>query len=254
VVLRCNAELPHRLLVLSSIATYTVSLTSTTENTQPTTPGERAITTLLRLVLYPPGTQPHAVGIAGPRLPSFLSGGAPRDRRGRLARKDASGDYDERSATGGPLGADTLGTVGGGGELGLRDDHEREGRELLYSLRSPNLELTPDNAEEGVARDSEEETDEGGMGTVTPGDAMETLGTGPGGWGASVGTGARPPTADQGGTGRRAAIYEDQVYEDSDSQHYANTTQPTASRQSSRGGMEGEREPQPAQVERKLRI
>jgi hypothetical protein len=239
-----NAELPFRLLVLSSIAAYTVSLTSTTENTQPTTPGERAITTLLRLVLYPPGTQPHAVGITGPRLPSFLSGGAPRDRRGRLARKDTSGDYDERLATGGTLGADTLGTVGGGGELGLRDDQEREGRELLHSLRSPNLELTGENAEDGVAHDSEEETDEGGMGTITPGDPMESLGTGPGGWGASVGTGARPPTADQGGAGRRAAIYEDQVYEDSDSQQYANTMQATVSRQPSRSGVEREREPQ----------
>jgi hypothetical protein len=143
--------------------------------------------------------------------------------------------------------------TGGGGELGLRDDQEKEGRELLDSLRSPNLELSAENAEQGIG-DSEDDTDGGGMGTITPGDAMESLGTGPGGWGASMGAGTRPLTA-EAGAGRRAAIYEDQVYEDSDSQQYASTMHATVSRQPSRGTLlDGDREPQPAQVERKLRI
>ncbi|KIM27657.1 hypothetical protein M408DRAFT_24317 [Serendipita vermifera MAFF 305830] len=264
-------RLEQMLLVLSSIATYTVSLASTTENTQPTTPGERAITTLLRLVLYPPGTHPTVVGAPGPRLPSFLSGGAPRDRRGRLARKSLqiqskglSGDLDDRLATGGLLSAETLGTGGGtgGSELGLRDDNtdrERERRELIESLRSPNLELSTENGEHGPDL---EDGDEGTMGgTVMPGDPMESLGTGPGGWGASMsgGTGgtARPAgvasAMDHGGANRRAAVYDDEVYDDGNVAQYASAIPAAQPRRPSRSG-DGDRETQAGPPERKLRI
>lgn len=252
--------------MLSSIATYTVSLTAATENAQAATPGERAITTLLRLVLYPPGMHPNPVGGNGPRLPSFLSGGAPRDRRGRLGQKSlpvtargVQGDYEDRLVAGGPLHTETMEGIGagGGGELGLQDDQEREGKELLDSLRSPNLDLTAataENIEQRAGGESEDdEIGEGEMGTITQGDAMEPLGTGPGGWGPAVGI-SRPAPEQDGVAGRRAAIYEDQVYEDPDGQLYASAMHATVSRRPSRIGADGEREAQPAQAERKLRI
>ena len=173
-----------------------------------------------------------------------------------------SGDSDDRVANGTLLGPDMLGG-GGGSELGLRDDNnerEREGRELLDSLRSPNLEL--ENAEVGAGVGLDDENDEPGVGTVMPGDPMESLGTGPGGWGASMGGGTARPTGvvgavEQGGGSRRAAIYDDEVYEDGDAPQYANamhtTPAPGPPRRPSRSG-DGDRDGPSVQPERKLRI
>ncbi|KAG8831651.1 hypothetical protein FRC17_002795 [Serendipita sp. 399] len=215
-----------RLLVLSSIATHNVSLTSTTPTitSQLSTPGEHAITTLLRLVLYPPGTgqQPHQLGSSafGPRLPSFLSSGAPRDRRGRLARRSIQ--VAQREAANEELGQEgSMTTIGGGGGrthvegfLGM-SEREREGRELLESLRSPNLDV--DERPEGIGMEAGAQGGEGGESASGGGGIMESLGTGPGGWGAAASNTtqdlvtpvvSQPPVKDMN-PGRRAAIYED---------------------------------------------
>jgi hypothetical protein len=194
----------YRLLVLSSISTHTVSINSNTLKTQPSTPGEKAVTTLLRLVLHPPGS--HApTAPSGPRLPSFLSGGGPRDRRGRVARKSwamgAKGSKVDGSRMEGRYDG-ALGVIDG-------DDREREGRELLNSLKSPNPDFgdaeTNDPPILGEADDSDGDED-GGGGTVMPHDGMEPLGTGPGGWGPG---GDGDTGNDVVANGRRVAVYED---------------------------------------------
>lgn len=230
-------RLEQMLLVLSSIATHNVSLASTNPAllAQLATPGEHAITILLRLVLYPPGTKPHQVGSTAPgpgRLPSFLSGGAPRDRRGRLARKSMIGASNNADASGSLMeNDDELGlsarTLGVGSSTltagnAMYDEREREGRELLNSLRSPTIDTeTSGSRPQSRARDGyDEEDDDAGIsaegGTVMQHETnpLESLGTGPGGWG-SVG-GDIPGPGDSRGEGarggnpsRRAAIYDD---------------------------------------------
>lgn len=88
---------------------------------------------------------------------------------------------------------------GGRGEGFGTIDGEKEGRELLESLRSPNPDLTGEG--EGLEAERKEGSDgEEGMGTAIPREGIESLGTGPGGWGAKGGEGVN---------GKRTAVYED---------------------------------------------
>jgi hypothetical protein len=85
----------RRLLVLSSQSRQRpVTFSLTTPTPQPTA-GEAAINDLLRVVRNPrantdPRSQPYnPVPGSQTRTPSFLSGGLPRDRRGRIAQKQS---------------------------------------------------------------------------------------------------------------------------------------------------------------------
>ena len=132
------------LLVLSSISSHTNGLSLTSSASPLQNPGERAVANLLRLVLYPQGHHagvgPAGLGLVGSvpggrgdhtiaRLPSFLSGGAPRDRRGRVARRSLH------------LKVQQLLENGKGGAV---EDAELErDRELLEQLKSPDVAETP---------------------------------------------------------------------------------------------------------------
>ncbi|KAG8823660.1 hypothetical protein FRC19_003370 [Serendipita sp. 401] len=278
-------RLEQMLLVLSSIATHNISLTSTTPTvtSQLATPGELAVTTLLRLVLYPPGTgqQPHQLGSSafGQRLPSFLSSGAPRDRRGRLARRSIQ--VAQREVTNEELGGEgSMTTIGGGGgrthvegllSIGM-SQREREGRELLESLRSPNLDVDerPEEIGMGESGNGAEGGGEGAGNSVM----MESLGTGPGGWGAGppnttqdlVASGQPPPPAKDMNPSRRAAIYEDVgrlIDEDSDTYDERSVisgvpmiveTQPLNLRRPSRIETDGDADTERREPERRPRI
>ena len=131
-------------LVLSSISSHTNTLSLTSSASPLQSPGERAVTNLLRLVLYPQGHHvgigPGGLGLAGgvpggkgdhtiACLPSFLSGGAPRDRRGRVARKSLHLKVQQLLE---------------GGRGGAMEDAERErDRELLEQLKSPDVPEAP---------------------------------------------------------------------------------------------------------------
>ncbi len=133
------------LLVLSSISSHTSALSLTSSASPLQSPGERAVANLLRLVLYPQGHHagagPAGLGLVGgvpggrgvdhtiARLPSFLSGGGPRDRRGRVARKSLHLKVQQLLE---------------GGKGGAMEDAERErDRELLEQLKSPDVPETP---------------------------------------------------------------------------------------------------------------
>ncbi|KZT41442.1 HbrB-domain-containing protein [Sistotremastrum suecicum HHB10207 ss-3] len=129
-------RLQQMLLVLSSSVQHTTSIPGFT-----ITPGEDAVTSLLRAVRKPrhPHLQAHT---SITRLPSFLSGGGPRDRRGRIARKSLH----IRSATNDTIMDDLNGNGGNAsGSGGIGDETPRSGmdsfarrreREWLASLRS----------------------------------------------------------------------------------------------------------------------
>jgi len=132
------------LLVLSSISNHTNGLSLTSSASPHQSPSERAVANLLRLVLYPQGHHagagPAGLGLVGgvpggrvdhtiAHLPSFLSGGAPRDRRGRVARKSLHLKVQQLLE---------------GGKGGVMQDAERErDRELLEQLKSPDVPETP---------------------------------------------------------------------------------------------------------------
>jgi hypothetical protein len=180
---------------------------------------------------------------AGPasRLPSFLSSGAPRDRRGRIARRSVQlklqKDEDGQSILeGSTVGAERR-VIDADGLSVMSDERERQGRELLNSLRSPNLDL--ENAQNPRYDEDEDDSSDfvkvtaphqfegpdGGSdddrvdgpgiksqySTVVPsndafGESMSSLGTGPAGWGAPFNSGiAGGEGADN--NARRAAIY-----------------------------------------------
>jgi hypothetical protein len=131
-------------LVLSSISSHTNTLSLTSSASPLQSPSERAVANLLRLVLYPQGHHAGVVpcglglvgGVPGGKsdhtiacLPSFLSGGAPRDRRGRVARKSLHLKVQQLLE---------------GGKGGVVEDAERErDRELLEQLKSPDVPDTP---------------------------------------------------------------------------------------------------------------
>ncbi|KAG6820869.1 hypothetical protein H0H93_010213 [Arthromyces matolae] len=139
-------RLQQMLLVLTSQRrprTLAFSLTAPAPNP---TPGEQAIIDLLRVVRSPRPEQDarsNALKNLSPmspfaRAPSFLSGGLPRDRRGRIAHKPKAR---------GNLLPHLIGLNGDDDALG--DENIRGGfierekdREFLESLRSPDIETT----------------------------------------------------------------------------------------------------------------
>ncbi|KAG8902461.1 Dicer-like protein 1 [Tulasnella sp. 403] len=141
------------LLVLTSIQMPTVSLSM---NDSPLSPGEHAITHLLRAARnpnsgsFPLNPYPNASARRRTMGPSSFSGGAPRDRRARIARKDDA--FDDRvlglfptdqpndpnrqvdpDETPTPVRLPT-------GENMQHIQRMREERQFLDSLRSPDLE------------------------------------------------------------------------------------------------------------------
>lgn len=113
----------------------------TTPAPQPT-PGEAAIADLLRIVRSPRShfdarTQALKLGPLSPlsRAPSFLSGGLPRDRRGRIAHKQ-NGKRVDNSVVDGVADDDVFGdeTPRNGPSHMLEVERERE-REFLEALR-----------------------------------------------------------------------------------------------------------------------
>ncbi|KAL1682619.1 HbrB-like-domain-containing protein [Schizophyllum commune] len=120
-------RLQQMLLVLSSQARARPQNTFSVLTAPPTppSPAESAITDLLR-ALRAPHTHAHPTAAGAPS--SFLAGGVPRDRRGRVGRRP--GNWQNLSLD----GADDTTTIGG---LTPRGDRERE---FLDSLRSPDPE------------------------------------------------------------------------------------------------------------------
>ena len=120
--------------MLSAQSTYRPTAHSlATSTTQPST-GEAAIAELLRVVRNPGSQTTPRLGVDGhmSRTPSFLSGGLPRDRRGRIAQKRKStqmtlSSLDDESLEETPRIGNTFNTM-------LFLERERE-RELLESLR-----------------------------------------------------------------------------------------------------------------------
>ncbi|CAL1707939.1 unnamed protein product [Somion occarium] len=125
-------RLQQMLLVLVSQRSLPSAL-SLTEPTPPPTAGEAAIQHLLRAIRTP---MTHGSSNIRHRYsrgaPSFLSAGAPRDRRGRIDLKNHI-----RSSRGEDEGDD-------GGDTprfhGFVETGREQGREFLESLRSPDLE------------------------------------------------------------------------------------------------------------------
>jgi hypothetical protein len=120
-----------------------VTFSLTTPAPQPTA-GEAAITDLLRVVRSPrthsdARTQALKLGPLSPlsRAPSFLSGGLPRDRRGRIAHKQKGKGVDNLVGLDGVGDSDdALGdeTPRNGPSHMLEVERERE-REFLEALR-----------------------------------------------------------------------------------------------------------------------
>lgn len=124
-------------------------------NEAPLTPGEHAIAQLLRAVrnpsssVFPLNQYPNGHARRRTMGPSSFSGGAPRDRRGRIARKDDV-VYSDSAArmlaiTSAGVDPDETPTVGGlgpttGPEELQRIQRMRDEREFLDSLKSPDLD------------------------------------------------------------------------------------------------------------------
>ncbi|KAG8681586.1 hypothetical protein FRC09_017381 [Ceratobasidium sp. 395] len=142
------SRLQQMLLVLSSASPRSISMT------QPPTPvsaGEEAVTHLLRAILrvralaysgggaqahqrFPP---PPILGFGGPSsntgAAGMLFGAAPRDRRGRIARRDIS--YRDMNM----FDEDGEGDLFGKEELDVKSERQRE-REFLEALKSPVMQ------------------------------------------------------------------------------------------------------------------
>lgn len=140
---RAEAALDTRLLVLTSQKRpRPVTFSLATPAPQPTA-GEAAITDLLRIVRSPKTnfdarTQALKLGPLSPlaRAPSFLSGGLPRDRRGRIAHKQKGKGVNDLVLDGVGDGDDAYGdeTPRNGPSYMLEVERERE-REFLEALR-----------------------------------------------------------------------------------------------------------------------
>ncbi|KJA27755.1 hypothetical protein HYPSUDRAFT_34894 [Hypholoma sublateritium FD-334 SS-4] len=144
-------RLQQMLLVLASQSTQLpVTFSLNTRIPQPTA-GESAVKDLLRLVRNPrPESDPRNPRFKGSpgfqtRTPSFLSGGLPRDRRGRVALKGKiPPDLTSLRGLGfgsieDPYGDDTPRMGGIPASYAVDMDRERD-REFLEGLRSPDVE------------------------------------------------------------------------------------------------------------------
>ncbi|KAJ6607765.1 HbrB-like-domain-containing protein [Mycena sp. CBHHK59/15] len=135
-------RLQQMLLVLTSQSRHRSPLISLTSAPPQPSASEAAVADLLRVVRSPRpqfDARQAATPISPARAPSFLSGGLPRDRRGRIAQKqlnlvgikvtedgeepDVFGDETPRVAQG----------------LNMNAERERE-REFLEALRSPDID------------------------------------------------------------------------------------------------------------------
>ncbi|KAG7090820.1 hypothetical protein E1B28_009904 [Marasmius oreades] len=151
------SRLHQMLLVLSAQARSRPPAFSLTAPPPLPAPGETAVNDLLRIVRSPRSMRSHLKARGGqslksrdvsPRAPSFLSGGVPRDRRGRIAVKSNAQDtlHSTTRDQGDPSGDETPRTIAAGNLLEM----ERErGREILDSLRSPDIETAAAYASSG---------------------------------------------------------------------------------------------------------
>ncbi|KAF9529288.1 HbrB-like-domain-containing protein [Crepidotus variabilis] len=135
-------RLQQMLLVLSAQSRYLPATFSlTTPSPQPTA-GEAAIRDLLRLVRNPrPQADFRNTKFKSPftRTPTFLSGGLPRDRRGRVAGKGKSiPEFGVTRLEDEMFGEDTP-RMGPPASYVIEIERERE-RELLEALRSPDVD------------------------------------------------------------------------------------------------------------------
>ncbi|KAH9913454.1 HbrB-like-domain-containing protein, partial [Epithele typhae] len=157
-----TGRLRQMLLVLVSQRSQRFTLLSLTANPPQLSQGEAAVARLLRAMHAPIGSlAPRTARATAAGAPSFLSAGAPRDRRGRIAQKtDAAMGARPRSQwrMGGGLGMGARAVRRAGGrESADWDDGEMDtprgtvafadlgrerDKELLESLRSPDLEAT----------------------------------------------------------------------------------------------------------------
>ncbi|KAG6866606.1 hypothetical protein C0991_000716 [Blastosporella zonata] len=181
-------RLQQMLLVLTSQRRPRALAFSLTSPAPTPTPGEQAITDLLRVVRAPskpePGPRTHSRGARAP-APSFLSGALPRDRRGRIAHKQVGSISTGGSGRAPRLPASLIlnptggedDVFGGGGEVtprggsygyGYGMERERE-IEVLEALRSPDVDAGTGagaggwglgEGGEDVPRSMEEEEDE----------------------------------------------------------------------------------------------
>jgi len=133
-----NAQSPFPQLQQMLLVLFSISQPSHTSRTT-SSPGENAVTHLLRAIRSPRATAPsHRLGAS--RYSSFFSGSAPRDRRGRIACKSAhytishlKSSSPSNEQNGDTWDDDTPRNTGFG--------DERDGKKaLLESLRSPGLD------------------------------------------------------------------------------------------------------------------
>ncbi|TDL26132.1 HbrB-domain-containing protein [Rickenella mellea] len=152
-------RLRQMLLVLLSQAHRQQSLSLTAPSPSPSPP-ELAIRTLLDIVqslhhapLVPSASAKH-FGAGSGSAPTFLTGGVPRDRRGRIATKPKKatrfrrlggsldiGEEDAEDDDGGETPRNGFSPAGSRG----RKDADRE-QEFLDALRSPDMDATMENA------------------------------------------------------------------------------------------------------------
>ncbi|TFK44576.1 HbrB-like-domain-containing protein [Crucibulum laeve] len=153
-------RLQQMLLVLSSQSRQRPVTFSLTAPTPQPTAGEAAITDLLRVVRNP---RPHFESSKGQafknspafqtRTPTFLSGGVPRDRRGRIAQKQKGDAPSELVGLGAYPGDEEEAYAQetprtGPGSYVADMERERE-REFLEALRSPDVESSAARASTG---------------------------------------------------------------------------------------------------------
>ncbi|KAF5385991.1 hypothetical protein D9615_002415 [Tricholomella constricta] len=152
-------RLQQMLLVLTSQRRPRPVAFSLTTPAPTPTPGEQAITDLLRIVRSPRqqyDARTQALKKLGPmsplaRAPSFLSGGLPRDRRGRIAQKQ-NGRVPHLEGLTGVAGEDEKNghEARTGPVTHNMADFEREReREFLEALRSPDLDTSAARASVG---------------------------------------------------------------------------------------------------------
>lgn len=135
-VIATQPRLQQMLLVLTSQSRQRPPPISLTSAPPQPSPSEAAIADLLRVVRTPRpqfDAKATATPISPARAPSFLSGGLPRDRRGRIAQKSNLAGIKVTEDEDDIFGDETPRMTQG------LNERERE-REFLEALRSPDLD------------------------------------------------------------------------------------------------------------------